>query len=231
LGETSGFGLDLADETATIVDAWVILADEFPPIIRVTSGNIGIIGKYITQYPTSKISVKSNFFGMVSERRQAFVNGLKTAAEAPLNIQTARRALPGEVFEAVNKIKDYRIVINTPSSGNLAYLKGTINGQNIGLDAAGGIKIWKSGPVDLEVEPQIFTASEVGWKRNTDSEYKMLNKSAADLGGQTNQVYPAVTGTLYIISERPYCLSCQGVIQQYNQMFPNVNLILIDGVK
>ncbi|MFJ1381182.1 deaminase domain-containing protein [Capnocytophaga canimorsus] len=40
-----------------------------------------------------------------------------------------------------------------------------------------------------------------------------------------------MTGVLKIISELPYCTSCQGVIQQFNEMFPNVKLILIDGVK
>ncbi|WP_232779836.1 deaminase domain-containing protein [Capnocytophaga canimorsus] len=34
-----------------------------------------------------------------------------------------------------------------------------------------------------------------------------------------------------IVSERVYCASCQGVIQQFNEMFPNVKLILVDGVK
>ena len=30
---------------------------------------------------------------------------------------------------------------------------------------------------------------------------------------------------------RAYCASCQGVIQQFNNMFPNVKLILVDGVR
>ncbi|WP_290124641.1 deaminase domain-containing protein [Capnocytophaga ochracea] len=34
-----------------------------------------------------------------------------------------------------------------------------------------------------------------------------------------------------IISELPYCNSCTGVIQQFNEMFPNVKITLIDGVK
>jgi len=34
-----------------------------------------------------------------------------------------------------------------------------------------------------------------------------------------------------IISELPYCASCQGIIQQFNQMFPNIKLILVDGAK
>lgn len=67
--------------------------------------------------------------------------------------------------------------------------------------------------------------------RNTDSEYKMLNQLAQDLGGSRGNVYPNITGEIKIISELEYCVSCQGIIHQFNEMFPNIKLILIDGVK
>ena len=63
--------------------------------------------------------------------------------------------------------------------------------------------------------------------RNTDNEYKILNKLAEDLGGKYN---PNIKGEIKIISENPYCDSCTGVIQQFNEMFPNIKLILIDGI-
>jgi hypothetical protein len=92
--------------------------------------------------------------------------------------------------------------------------------------------MWRSGEAKPEIEPQIFEASEVGgWLRNTDSEYKMLNQLASDLGGVRGNTYPNVAGTLKIVSELPYCSSCQGIIQQFNQMFPNIKLILVDGVR
>ncbi|MFJ1431437.1 deaminase domain-containing protein [Capnocytophaga canimorsus] len=59
----------------------------------------------------------------------------------------------------------------------------------------------------------------------------MLNKLAKDLGAEKGKVYPYITRELKIVSENPYCTSCQGVIQQFNKMFPNVKLILVDGVK
>lgn len=59
----------------------------------------------------------------------------------------------------------------------------------------------------------------------------MLNKLASDLGGTPGVVKPDITGDLKIVSELEYCNSCQGVIQQFNKMFPNVKLILIDGAK
>ena len=90
-----------------------------------------------------------------------------------------------------------------------------------------------SGPPVPENQ-RIFEAAEVGgWEWYTDSEYKMLNQLARDLGATPggNNVNPAVSGTLKIVSERPYCASCQGVIQQFNQLFPNVEITLIDGVR
>ncbi|MFK8288266.1 deaminase domain-containing protein [Capnocytophaga canimorsus] len=59
----------------------------------------------------------------------------------------------------------------------------------------------------------------------------MLNKLAQDLGAGKGKIYAHITGELKIVSENPYCTSCQGVIQQFNKMFPNVKLILVDGVK
>jgi hypothetical protein len=89
----------------------------------------------------------------------------------------------------------------------------------------------------LADEPKIFTATEVEgaggktWLRTTDSEYKMLNKLASDLGGTPGVVKSNIYGEIKIISENPYCASCQGIIQQFNQMFPNIKLILVDGAK
>ena len=42
---------------------------------------------------------------------------------------------------------------------------------------------------------------------------------------------PDIKGKIKIISELEYCKSCTGIIQQFNEMFPNVKITLIDGVK
>ncbi|MEW7278177.1 deaminase domain-containing protein [Aquimarina sp. 2201CG1-2-11] len=90
---------------------------------------------------------------------------------------------------------------------------------------------------NTDIEPQIFDAIPVTgsngttWLRNTDSEFKMLNKLADDLGGVKGQVNDKITGTLKIVSENPYCASCQGIIQQFSDMFPNIEIKLIDGVR
>ena len=59
----------------------------------------------------------------------------------------------------------------------------------------------------------------------------MLNRLANELGAEKGRVYGKMQGELKIISELEYCNSCTGIIQQFNEMFPNIKLILVDGVK
>lgn len=42
---------------------------------------------------------------------------------------------------------------------------------------------------------------------------------------------PNINGQITIASELPYCISCQGVIQDFATMFPNVKVYLVDGIK
>ncbi len=139
------------------------------------------------------------------------------------------KANADEILEATNRIKNHRLTV--PCGGNYGYLEGTVNSAVIDN------KMWRSGTANLQTEPQLFTAIPVEgsggatWLRNTDSEYKMLNKLANDLGGTSGSIKPNITGELKIISENPYCISCSGIIQQFNEMFPNLKLILVDGAK
>ena len=141
------------------------------------------------------------------------------------------KANADEVVEAATKIKQHRITMNQPGGGNYGYLEGTANGKIVDN------QMWRSISMDdARKEIHIFTAIEAEggsgtWLRITDTEYRMLNKLADDLGGKAGMKYPNVTGELKIVSENPYCASCQGIIQQFNDMFPNIKLILVDGVK
>jgi The BURPS668_1122 family of deaminases len=132
-----------------------------------------------------------------------------------------------EILAASTRIKAWRITNGW--AGNYSYMEGKLYGTGVSIDN----KIWSSG-VRTSSEPQIFEALNVTggagnvWLRNTDSEYKMLNKLASDLGGFKNT---SIYGELKIISENMYCASCRGIIGQFHEMFPNIKLILIDGAK
>lgn len=143
------------------------------------------------------------------------------------------KGTPEEHKVAGDRIREHRAK-NPKGSGNYGYVEGDIAGKTLPGDMVG------SGAPDKGIN-QIFEASSVnkaqilggegGWIRNTDSEYKMLNRLANDLGATKGETYCDTQGTLKIVSERPYCPSCQNVIKQFNDMYPNVKLILVDGVK
>jgi hypothetical protein len=144
------------------------------------------------------------------------------------------KANADEIAEAAAKIKNHRIAQNAGTQGNYGYLEGKIG--NITKNG----EMVRSGQADqniselfeaFKVNSQQVVGGEGAWLRNTDSEYKMLNRLANDLKAVKGKSYPEITGELKIVSERQYCPSCQGVIQQFHEMFPNVKLILIDNVK
>jgi putative deaminase of polymorphic toxin system len=53
----------------------------------------------------------------------------------------------------------------------------------------------------------------------------MLNQLAKDL----EAVKGTVRGELKIISELDFCKSCRGIIKQFNDKFPEIKLVLING--
>lgn len=151
-----------------------------------------------------------------------------------LHIDKAIRGTMEEWELARQTILEYRALGN--GGGNFGYLEGNINGYSLNnlLDTVSGNRMFRSVSSDFaNEEPFIFTALTVTWSRNTDSEYRMLNKLALLLkpNAKLGEKYFEFTGTLKIISENAYCTSCQGIIQQFNNMFPEINIVLIDATK
>ncbi|MDO4230398.1 MAG: deaminase domain-containing protein, partial [Capnocytophaga sp.] len=143
------------------------------------------------------------------------------------------KATDDEIKEAAERIKAHRLAKNAGTSGNYGYLEGKIgnitkNGEMVRSGAPDDIvEIFDALPVNNKN----IVRGENSWLRTTDSEYKMLNRLANELGAKKGKIYPHIKGELKIVSERAYCPSCQGIIQQFNEIFPNIKLILIDGVK
>ena len=153
---------------------------------------------------------------------------MRDAWKGVLNIFKANT---NEIIEATNKIKNYRNTTGNLTGGNYGYLEGTVNSRIVDN------KMWRSVSTnDALNEIHIFDAIEAQgtsgtWLRITDSEYRMLNQLANDLGAVKGAKYPNIIGELKIVSENPYCTSCTGIIQQFHEMYPNIKLILVDGAK
>ena len=63
--------------------------------------------------------------------------------------------------------------------------------------------------------------------REVDSEVKILENITHDLGYQEFCVDETVHGSVYLITERIPCPSCKGVLDQFEKMFPNVDVVVI----
>ncbi|ATX62768.1 deaminase domain-containing protein [Yersinia hibernica] len=61
-------------------------------------------------------------------------------------------------------------------------------------------------------------------QRNTDSEYKILDNLADQLGNNTS-----AKGTVTIFTERPACGSCLGVVDQFQQKYPGIQVNVLDN--
>jgi hypothetical protein len=148
-------------------------------------------------------------------------------------LTNAYQGTPQEREAATKRIAEYKKENQSSEKRNFGYLEGEINGNPVSNEI-----VSSGGTLDPGVN-EIFEAhpakggilGEGTRLKDKDTEYKMMNKLATDLGAEKGQTYCDTKGTLTIVSERKYCGSCQNVIMDFNDMYPNVKLILIDGVK
>ncbi|WP_295213457.1 deaminase domain-containing protein [uncultured Chryseobacterium sp.] len=117
---------------------------------------------------------------------------------------------------------------------NLAYIEGEIDGFKFNSSDV----VVSGNKYDGEVIFESYKVDKNGnintddaWSREFDTEYVELSKIANNLGAVKGRVYKNVKGEITIASELPYCISCQGVIQDFSIMFPNVKINLVDGIK
>ena len=221
-------------ENPDLVDSWKVISNGKTSLRSADNINsVDAFKKANPDIPYDAIQFAFESIKSSGTRRQTFINALKSCADNDKlvgSLKKSRLASIEEIKEALNKMRDYKS--GKPQSGNLGYLEGTVSGTSID-----DTKFWRSvSKEEAQLETHIFdaidaTGSNGTWKRITDSEYRMLNDLAKRLGGVKGQVKESITGSLKIVSENPYCKSCQGVIQQFSNMFPNIEITLIDGVK
>ncbi|MCO6565701.1 MAG: hypothetical protein J6581_09710 [Apibacter sp.] len=80
-----------------------------------------------------------------------------------------------------------------------------------------------SGFVNIpDLNKRLFTTTIVNHPRDFDTEVKILEH----IGSQIN---PNAKGTIDLFSELPIFASCQGVIRQFETMFPDVKINILTG--
>jgi hypothetical protein len=76
-----------------------------------------------------------------------------------------------------------------------------------------------SDTIELPKNPLFNCEFPPGHLRPYDAEYKILEELA-----YRYQNTPYITGYINLFTEREPCSSCQYVIEQFRQMFPNIQL-------
>src|SRR5207302_155168 len=104
---------------------------------------------------------------------------------------------------------------------NVAVAETNIDGRSEMLTGISG-KASPPGTVPPPTDPLFQTKPSGAMTRAYDSEVKVLESVAKDLPSDAK-------GTLSLYTEREPCLSCQGVIQAFQQRFPGINLIVTHG--
>jgi len=60
--------------------------------------------------------------------------------------------------------------------------------------------------------------------RNVDTEAKILNNVAAQLGENTS-----ASGTINLLTERAPCVSCSNIIEQFQAKYPNIKINIMEN--
>jgi hypothetical protein len=221
-GEAANETFTALKNNESLIDYWKSNQDLLRNKAYPTSGNI--------DWNTARNNIISN--GNAVENKVLDALEKRFASQPPtLNNQKVMAVaycdeLGGEVD--ISRIRQIRNAGG--DAGNFGYVRGNINGKDYDIVKA-------SGEANVLIEPQIFETIEVAGKdgvrylRNTDSEYKMLNDLADKLGGAKGVVKNDISGELKIVSELQFCTSCRGVIQQFNEMFPNIKIVLVNGAR
>ena len=121
----------------------------------------------------------------------------------------------------IDRINDIRSKINISKRKNIAYADYSLDGKKGELISVSG----KKAPDGTVGNPsnRIFETIKTGNNpRAYDSEVKILEDIASKITSETK-------GTINLFTERPACISCQGVIRQFRQKFPNIKLTVGEG--
>jgi filamentous hemagglutinin len=124
-------------------------------------------------------------------------------------------------FSLADQTAQIREKLNVGAGRNIAVAQYSIDGENNELIGISGQAL-RPGTVGMPPE-QIFDTIQTGNNpRTLDSEYKILSDLATKLT-------PSSQGVVNLYSELPVCVSCSGVISQFEQKFPGVKVNVTTG--
>ncbi len=139
--------------------------------------------------------------------------------------QSAREASNFDVHMDIEigteRIAALRAEYSVSSGKNLAFADFDIAGQSGTINGVSGTAS-RAGFALVPDEP-IFGTFDVDWTRAYDAEALIFEDLAAR-GFSEN-----ATGTIRLFSERPFCESCQHVIDQFQVLYPQIEIVPMSG--
>lgn len=137
------------------------------------------------------------------------------------NIETATMAI---------EVKNLRAALRSDnkSSGNMAIANVNIEGLPKTMAAHSAVDEAEKGLIGKGggnfFAQKIDNISGRSIDRITDSEYKILDNIADVLGNNIS-----TSGRVKILTERPACDSCLGVVEQFMKKYPNIKVEVVDN--
>lgn len=152
--------------------------------------------------------------------------------------QIKNALIPSKTKQALlDSVQDIRSGIGQSyPAGNVGVAKVDIDKVKENIKAYSKYKNKENFAKQLADEDRIFKTLKVNsdnivdganaFNRCVDSESKILEDIAHQLGYTEFKAGEKVSGTIYLITERPPCPSCEGVIKQFREMFPDIKFIV-----
>jgi len=181
---------------------------------------IGLTGKLI----------KAN----VAAEKAAKLAKIQVAAEESRGARGAGAALVDTKAVLTQQVADLRATLTgkAKTGGNMAVAQIDIPGVQTTMAASSRIEPTAAqqslgfvGEVPETFQSStVLTADGRALPRSGDSEAKILNNVAAQLGKNTS-----ASGTINLLTERPPCASCSNIIQQFQAKYPKIKINVMDN--
>ncbi|MBD5550613.1 MAG: hypothetical protein HDQ96_05470 [Lachnospiraceae bacterium] len=219
--------------TSPLPDETGIVVQGSAGVPMVPDGNLPAVS-----YPMSNPAV-------IVPPEQPALPGRSGGVEDGLNadIYSARitnEVLDGDLLKNANAMKD-TLPAWAKNKGNFGYSEAYIEGlDNTQFFAHSSIQTKipsiKDSGISIKPESSPFKAVEVNgnnvingegaWLRDVDTEYKILSDIQSKLGDN----YSA-SGKIKLYTELEPCPSCQSIIKQFKEMYPNIDVEVIYSVE
>ena len=172
-------------------------------------------------------------------------SGRRAKGTGELNLNKVKKNTPGIGGELYRRSQELRDLLpeEIRDIGNFGLARVEIPGLKKEFKAHSQIQDanqkWSEGYSPLppeKIEERIFEPKEVNpwnevdgegaYSRKWDTEYKILEDIAKELGGSKGAVNKDVTGKIDFYTDREPCASCTPIIQEFEEMFPNVEVVI-----